>query len=163
MLRSSLFGFLILLSGVVGFSRKLLSSVCDLLPGASGNIFARALHTAFGIFRWRFITLLRGGCFLRLLLCGQKRTPRKLFRRSCDAIHNAGCSICRSFLYISQQCLPPHLRFTGLGRHIAVQLGIFREAIDERHERVADLHQAVSRLGVGDVFHLILRDVEKLR
>lgn len=59
--------------------------------------------------------------------------------------------------------LPPHLRFTGLGRHIAVQLGIFREAIDERHERVADLHQAVSRLGVGDVFHLILRDVEKLR
>ena len=51
--------------------------------------------------------------------------------------------------------------FIRLCCHPPIKLGILREAVDERHKGVADLHQAVSRLSVGDVVHLLLGDIEQ--
>lgn len=46
--------------------------------------------------------------------------------------------------------------FIRLSCHPPIKLGILGKAVDERHEGIAYLNQAVTRFGVGDVAHLLL-------
>lgn len=52
--------------------------------------------------------------------------------------------------------------FPGLGCHELVELGVLREAVDERHERTAVSEQAAACVGVGDVAHLLGADAQKI-
>lgn len=49
----------------------------------------------------------------------------------------------------------------GACRHQAVKLGIFGETVDKRHQRRAVLDQPTARIGVGDIAHLFVRDVQE--
>lgn len=55
----------------------------------------------------------------------------------------------------------PRPNFSRLSCHSPIKLSILWEAVDERHEGIAYLHQAMAGFGVGDVAHLLLRYVEK--
>ena len=55
------------------------------------------------------------------------------------------------------------LSFTGRCRHQTVQLGILGNGIDEWDERAAHTQKPVSGLGVGDIAHLLVGDVQELR
>ena len=57
--------------------------------------------------------------------------------------------------------LLPH--FIRLGRHQAVELSIFREAIGERHDVARAANQPAARGNIGDVAKLVVRDVQQLR
>ena len=57
--------------------------------------------------------------------------------------------------------LLPH--FIRLGRHQAVELSIFREAIGERHDIARAANQPAACGDVGDVAKLVIRDVQQLR
>lgn len=46
--------------------------------------------------------------------------------------------------------------FIRLSCHPPIKFGILGEAVDERHEGIAYLHQTVAGFGVGDVAHLLL-------
>ena len=46
--------------------------------------------------------------------------------------------------------------FIRLSCHPPIKFSILGEAVDERHEGIAYLHQAVTSFGVGDVAHLLL-------
>lgn len=51
--------------------------------------------------------------------------------------------------------------FIRLSCHPPIKLSIFREVVDERHEGIAYLHQAVAGFCIGDVAHLLFGYVEK--
>ena len=53
--------------------------------------------------------------------------------------------------------------FIRFSCHPPIKLSIFREAVDERHEGIAYLHQAVASFCVGDVAHLLFGYVEQRR
>ena len=57
--------------------------------------------------------------------------------------------------------LLPH--FIRLGRHQAVELSIFREAIGERHDVARAANQPAACGDVGDVAKLVVGDVQQLR
>lgn len=57
--------------------------------------------------------------------------------------------------------LLPH--FIRLGRHQAVELSIFREAIGERHDVARAPNQPAACGNIGDVAKLVVRDVQQLR
>ena len=57
--------------------------------------------------------------------------------------------------------LLPH--FIRLGRHQAVELSIFREAIGERHDVARAANQPAACGDVGDVAQLVVGDVQQLR
>ena len=52
---------------------------------------------------------------------------------------------------------------TGARRHQAVKLGIFRKAVDKRHQRRAVLDQPAASVGIGDIAHLLVGNVQELR
>ena len=49
--------------------------------------------------------------------------------------------------------------FIRLGRHQAVELSIFREAIGERHDIARAANQPAACGDVGDIAKLVIRDV----
>ena len=51
--------------------------------------------------------------------------------------------------------------FIRLSCHPPIKFSILGEAVDERHEGIAYLHQAMAGFGIGDVAHLLLRYVEQ--
>ena len=51
----------------------------------------------------------------------------------------------------------------GARRHQAVKLGIFGKTVDKRHQRRAVLDQPAACVGVGDIAHLLVGDVQELR
>ena len=53
--------------------------------------------------------------------------------------------------------------FIRLGRHQAVELSIFREAIGERHDVARAANQPAACGDIGDVAKLVVRDVQQLR
>ena len=53
--------------------------------------------------------------------------------------------------------------FIRLGRHQAVELSIFREAIGERHDVARAPNQPAACGNIGDVAKLVVRDVQQLR
>ena len=53
--------------------------------------------------------------------------------------------------------------FIRLGRHQAVELSIFREAIGERHDVARAANQPAARGNIGDVAKLVVGDVQQLR
>ena len=57
--------------------------------------------------------------------------------------------------------LLPH--FIRLGRHQAVELSIFREAIGERHDVARAANQPAARGDVGDVAKLVIGNIQQLR
>ena len=57
--------------------------------------------------------------------------------------------------------LLPH--FIRLGRHQAVELSIFREAIGERHDVARAANQPAARGNIGDVAQLVVGNVQQLR
>ena len=57
--------------------------------------------------------------------------------------------------------LLPH--FIRLGRHQAVELSIFREAIGERHDVARAANQPAACRDVGDIAQLVVGDVQQLR
>ena len=57
--------------------------------------------------------------------------------------------------------LLPH--FIRLGRHQAVELSIFREAIGERHDIARAPNQPAACGDVGDVAQLVIGNVQQLR
>ena len=64
------------------------------------------------------------------------------------------------FLQIIDLLLPHFIRF---GRHQAVELSIFREAIGERHNIPRAANQPAACGDVGDVAKLVVRDVQQFR
>ena len=57
--------------------------------------------------------------------------------------------------------LLPH--FIRLGRHQAVELSIFREAIGERHDVARTANQPAACGDVRDIAKLVIRDIQQLR
>ena len=57
--------------------------------------------------------------------------------------------------------LLPH--FIRLGRHQAVELSIFREAIGERHDVARAPNQPAACRDIGDVAKLVVGDVQQFR
>ena len=91
--------FLMLFSGVVGFSRKLLSAVYHFTSNAMGCIVNCMLHTFLGVLLWLFaLWLLPLSGLFCLLLCGDKRTPHELLWSAGSVGHNAGRIVCFVFM-----------------------------------------------------------------
>lgn len=71
-----------------------------------------------------------------------------------------------SLVLMSGMALPLRIAehaLAGARRHQAVKLGIFGETVDKRHQRRAVLDQPAACVGVGDIAHLFVGDVQKLR
>lgn len=68
----------------------------------------------------------------------------------------------KTYFSINKDLLPAEHALTGLGGHQGIQLCIARETVDKRHQCAAVADEAAARVRVGDIAHLLLRDIEEL-